>query len=72
MLTGGKHKPGDVPFAPDCISKISLRDVLKKDAFVCGMYLVVLWHFCMDVAKGGHMKAIVLDNILGKYDPIDH
>ena len=47
-------------------------DVLKKDAFVCGMYLVALRHFCMDVAKGGPMNAIVLANIFGKYDPIEH
>ena len=71
-LWAGENKPADAPFAPDRISKISLRDVLKKDAFVCGMYLVALRHFCMDVAKGGPMNAIVLANIFGKYDPIEH
>ena len=42
------------------------------EKMLVGMYLVALRHFCMDVAKGGPMNAIVLANIFGKYDPIEH
>ena len=71
LWAGERHKQA-AQFPASRVSQISLRDVLQADAFLCGMYLVALRHFCMDVATGGPMNAIVAAHIFGQYDPIEH
>ena len=64
--------PGDGPFPADRVGSISLREVLQADAFVCGMYLVALRHFCIDAARGAPVSALAAVHIFGRYDPIEH
>ena len=68
----GESQGEDVPFPANLIGQISLRDIIKADDYVCGMYLVALRHFCMDMASGHAMSAITVANIFGRYDPIEH
>ena len=59
-------------FPADRIGTIALREVLDADAFVCGMYLVALRHFCMDAARSAPVSAIAAAHMFGAYDPIEH
>ena len=43
-----------------------MRKILKESPHVCGMYLVALRDFCMDLARSAPKHAI------GAYDPIAH
>lgn len=71
-LWTGEHKAADAPFSPDRIGRISLRKLLNEPPHVCGMYLVALRHFCVDLARAAPKHAVVIDSMFGEYDPIAH
>ena len=71
-LWTGEHKAADAPFSPDRIGRISLRKLLNEATHVCGMYLVALRHFCVDLARAAPKHAVVIDSMFGEYDPIAH
>ena len=71
LWAGERHEEA-ASFPASRVSQISLRDVLQADANVCGMYLVALRHFIMDMATGAPMNAIAAAHMFGQYDPIAH